>query len=346
MLKLTNLGPSSRIYFRVKSVYLFFRTYLKLGKYWRKKESQKSRQEFQSKNDYRITGSKFFPEKKKEFLIAGPWMGELGFEILYWAPLINSLFCENLLVISRGGTSSIYPSKSKYLELFEHIDQAHWNKFIGRRQRVLGGEKQRSVLPSEISVIKKILKNENINENRIMHPMQMFAMYNFNSKSELFFQIQLLEKLVEDLEFSKIAGKKQNSIFYDVYQREGLTQESLDAFNQVNLKSLIGQFEVQIIRSSYSDNHQFVSLPRDINENTKVTETIVERKSNLQSKITQIMRSKRVITTNGGMAYLSLLLGTPTIAFQGEASHWNPHHDLLAKKLAQLTKTEYEIISI
>src|SRR5438128_835759 len=51
---------------------------------------------------------------RPEPIVVGPWLGEVGFELLYWIPFVAwfaecfDVPRERLLVLSRGGTWSMY----------------------------------------------------------------------------------------------------------------------------------------------------------------------------------------------------------------------------------------------
>lgn len=61
-----------------------------------------------------------------EHVIAGPWTGEVGYELLYWIPLLRWLtrqipdLAERLVAVSRGGVESWYADMtSRYVEVFD-----------------------------------------------------------------------------------------------------------------------------------------------------------------------------------------------------------------------------------
>ncbi len=63
---------------------------------------------------------------KHEHVLAGPWAGEIGYELLYWIPFLRWLtreipeLAEQLTVCSRGGVDSWYADITpRYLELFD-----------------------------------------------------------------------------------------------------------------------------------------------------------------------------------------------------------------------------------
>ncbi len=61
-------------------------------------------------------------------LLVGPWLGEVGYEALYWLPFLHwivehwNLRPDRLVAISRGGVRSWYTGiASRYLELFDFL---------------------------------------------------------------------------------------------------------------------------------------------------------------------------------------------------------------------------------
>src|SRR5438046_809661 len=61
----------------------------------------------------------------REHILAGPWLGEIGYELLYWIPYLRWLregvagFSERLTVCSRGGVDSWYADLTpRYIEVF------------------------------------------------------------------------------------------------------------------------------------------------------------------------------------------------------------------------------------
>lgn len=61
-------------------------------------------------------------------IVAGPWLSEVGYEVLYWAPFLRWVAAayripsSRFIVMSRGGTASWYRDiASRYVEVFDHV---------------------------------------------------------------------------------------------------------------------------------------------------------------------------------------------------------------------------------
>ena len=61
-----------------------------------------------------------------DLIVVGPWLSEVGFELLYWAPFVRKQLGrykvdpERVLVISRGNASGWYqPFTGRYVDIFD-----------------------------------------------------------------------------------------------------------------------------------------------------------------------------------------------------------------------------------
>ena len=75
-------------------------------------------------------------------IVAGPWLGEVGFEVLYWLPFLSWAVAqypelgERLTALSRGGVSGWYePVAVRYLDLFDFHDFEAFQARQSRRNR-------------------------------------------------------------------------------------------------------------------------------------------------------------------------------------------------------------------
>ena len=71
-------------------------------------------------------------------IIAGPWLSEVGFEVLYWIPFLRwfqdryRIDAERIVAISRGGVAEWYGGiAGRYVEIFDHLSPEEF----GRRNR-------------------------------------------------------------------------------------------------------------------------------------------------------------------------------------------------------------------
>jgi len=100
---------------------------------------------------------------QRETIVAGPWLGEVGFELLYWVPFLRwfaerfRLAPDRLLVVSRGGTASWYrPFAAGYREIFDHVPVDEFRTLHDERVAANGEQKQTRVLEFEHRLLRRL----------------------------------------------------------------------------------------------------------------------------------------------------------------------------------------------
>jgi hypothetical protein len=117
-------------------------------------------------------------------IVAGPWLGEVGFELLYWIPFL-AWFVEEfdvrpdrLVVVSRGGTREWYAHVSaRYYDVFDRISVAEFRARNTLRSEELGEQKQIAMTAIDREVLAPVLAAVNGSESRVLHPSTMFHLF-------------------------------------------------------------------------------------------------------------------------------------------------------------------------
>ena len=111
-------------------------------------------------------------------IIVGPWTGEIGFELLYWAPFVRwavekfDLPPERLVVVSRGGTASWYAlANSRYVDVFSVAAPEEF------RARTEATKKQRGVSAFDRDVIRRVRASLGGGATQLLHPALMYALF-------------------------------------------------------------------------------------------------------------------------------------------------------------------------
>ncbi len=118
-------------------------------------------------------------------IVAGPWLGEVGFELLYWVPFLawaaarTPLPRERLVVISRGGTASWYaPFAGRYADVFEHVTPEGFRDAHDARVAAAGEQKQTSVSEFERRIVEAAAARAGIGRWTLLHPSRMYQLFN------------------------------------------------------------------------------------------------------------------------------------------------------------------------
>ena len=101
--------------------------------------------------EWRIERELAFLARGRHPIIAGPWLSEVGFEVLYWIPFLRwfedryRVDRERVIAVSRGGASSWYADVAgAYVDIFDHLDPETFAQRNAERRDVdeSGGQKQ------------------------------------------------------------------------------------------------------------------------------------------------------------------------------------------------------------
>jgi hypothetical protein len=116
-------------------------------------------------------------------IVAGPWLGEVGFELLYWVPFLRWFTArfhvapERLLVVSRGGTAAWYrPFAAGYRETFDYLTPEQFRQRHDERVAANGEQKQTQVLAFERELLRELTTD--VQHRSMLHPSSMYALFN------------------------------------------------------------------------------------------------------------------------------------------------------------------------
>ena len=118
-------------------------------------------------------------------IIAGPWLGEVGFELLYWVPFLAwfagrfGVPAERLLVLSRGGAGCWYQSfATRHADVFEQVTPEWFRAQHDARVRELGEQKQTRVTEFDRELVATAAARSRIGDWSLLHPSRMYELLN------------------------------------------------------------------------------------------------------------------------------------------------------------------------
>lgn len=118
-------------------------------------------------------------------IIIGPWLGEVGFELLYWVPFVAwaverfTLAPERLLVVSRGGTGDWYRHfASTYRDAFAFVSEDEFRARNRQRSEELGEQKQVRLTAFEADLVSLVARASGLGDVAVLHPSLMYRAFN------------------------------------------------------------------------------------------------------------------------------------------------------------------------
>ncbi len=120
-------------------------------------------------------------------IVVGPWLSEVGFEVLYWIPFLRwfedryRVDRERVVAVSRGGVAEWYGDVAAgYVEIFDHIDPATFaRRNAERRERdESGGQKQKTPGALDEELIEIARRHVGRRDATVCHPSLMYRLFN------------------------------------------------------------------------------------------------------------------------------------------------------------------------
>jgi hypothetical protein len=277
-------------------------------------------------------------------VVVGPWLMEIGFELLYWIPYLRAQL-ENLgvckqrvIAVSRGGAESWYGDiAGRYLDLLDFMTPREFHDWTSGQEDggdlLEGNRKPFSAGPFETTILDRVLKPQGIDDYQVIMPSAMYGLFRNIWRRRLGshrFQGHLKPSRLPrpdpiELPFSGpyVAVKFYNSsTFPKTLQYEAL------AGRVVGRLARNGHVVI-LSNAAQLDDHQTLSL-----ENSEGQFQIFDAsrlytpRNNLAVQTALVAHAKELHCTYGGFSYLGPLLGVDTIAYTGTFDFIFTHLDL------------------
>jgi hypothetical protein len=283
-----------------------------------------------------------------DVIVAGPWLGEVGFELLYWAPFLawfterHRIAPERLLVVSRGGTESWYqPFAGSYRDIFSTVSPEAFHALHQQRVATLGEQKQRRVLAFEHDLLRTLAGD--VRHRRMLHPSTMYELFKTYWWGHVGVDWVHRHARYRPLAAPQgmprpVAGPYTAVKFY--FNECFPATEANRQFVRGVLERLVAHGPVVSLTTGLQlDDHGDCAveslgvqpLPRDLApaDNLRVQSAIVAGAS-------------RFVGTYGGFSYLAPFSGVPATVYYSDARGFSNHHLVMAR--SALTRTHGEAL--
>jgi hypothetical protein len=119
-------------------------------------------------------------------IIVGPWLSEVGFEVLYWIPFLRwfedryRVDRERVIAVSRGGVADWYRDVADgYVEIFDHVDPDTFSRRNAERREESesGGQKQTASGALDRDVLAAACSTAGLEHAAVCHPSLMYRLF-------------------------------------------------------------------------------------------------------------------------------------------------------------------------
>jgi hypothetical protein len=262
-------------------------------------------------------------------VVVGPWLSEIGFEVLYWIPLLRRLLQRSgvrpaqVTAISRGGAGDWYAGLADgYVDAHDLMDQ---NEYLaGQESRVdaAGDEKQMQVTALD----RELWRRAGLGDATVVHPLVMYSRLRYWWAGEAgpdelrlrcdWRRFHAPEPPSGQLPERFVAAKPYFSACFPE------TPANLRFVSELLLE-IAGAVDVVLLSTGLRlDEH----AEADLADHPHIHRLgDLEARTNLAEQSRVLARADGLVSTYGGPAYLGSFLGVPTVGIASVPNH-NPRH--------------------
>jgi hypothetical protein len=285
--------------------------------------------------------------------VVGPWLGEVGFEVLYWIPFLHWLFeqdgidRENVTVVSRGGAEPWYRGLAgRYVDVFDHITAKDFRRQTLELWAQTGGlQKQVAVRSWDEQVLDATL-GEGWRDQALLHPQLLYRLFRNVWQGALplrdFLDRAVHRPWVKPDPAGELPGEFTAVRFYfrdsfpDTPENRELVDDVVDR--------LAARRPVVLLNTGVVvDEHADVEPPAS--ERILRPLAGIEAARNLAAQSAVVARASLFVGTYGGLAHLAPFYGVPTVGFASDPREINPVHLTVARRTAVVYDTPLAVVN-
>lgn len=288
-------------------------------------------------------------------IVAGPWLGEVGYEALYWLPFLRwvqdryRLAPERLTIVSRGGVEQWYEGMAaRYVDLFDLLSPGELAARNEARQvrEEGGGRKQSRRGELDDWLLQRVGAN---GRPAVLHPSLLFRLFRDVWQGNL-----PLDFLFTRADFARLPAPPRPSLaglpreyvavkFYSgtAMPDEGDNRERLRAL----VRTVAARTPVVVLDTGLSvDDHRdylFEDIPGVVSARAWMTP-----RTNLGLQSALVAHARYFLGTCGGLAWLAPFMGVPTVAVYADDALLRPHLTIARQAGAEVGAAEFASLDL
>ena len=279
-------------------------------------------------------------------LLVGPFLGEVGFELLYWLPVLRRLLAEvdreRVTVLTRGGAGAWYSDvAASAIDVLDLVPtEGYVDELVARRRRE-GNTKQ--FFPDRLDRRITHLALKRAGDAAVVHPLLMYSRMRFvleglqppgaATRIGDYGRLPFEERALPD-------GCPEDYVAVKLYFSDSFPDgEATRELARRELARLAEESDVVVLTSGTQLDEHVEWVP----EGPRVHDSSswVRPQDNLAVQTALVARARALVATYGGFSYLGPMLGVPTRALYTQAAFQRVHLDVLH---AAYPDARYELV--
>jgi hypothetical protein len=263
-------------------------------------------------------------------IVVGPWTGEVGFEVLYWAPFVEWFRTRwrvderRFVILSRGGVASWYGLPgAQYTDIFSLVSV---DTFRARTDQ--DAHKQRSVALFDRELVESVVTARGLAGVSHLHPEVMYrALAPFWKDEAGFGLVQRFttHRRLEPFDHPAAPALPASYVACRFYFSDAFPDTPANrALARAVVAALSRNSPVVLLSPGIriDDHGDFV---QESSGNVHLIAGSVKAEENLALQTAVISRARAFVGTYGGYAYLAPIFGVPSVALYSHRN-FKLHH--------------------
>jgi hypothetical protein len=268
----------------------------------------------------------------------GPFLGEVGFEVLYWLPMVRWLLAdhgvdrERVTALTRGGAGAWYEDvAARTIDFYDLVDPGAAPARLAERRARAGDQKQLTIDPLD----RELIRAAGLHDAHLLHPIVMFAALRYALAGRA-----PLDAVGERARYRPIdAGPPPPELpatyvalrvyFSDSLPDTPAVRDRLEALTA----ALAEHEEVVVVADDLAYDGHTSWRPRSDSPRVHVTGCGAPAE-NLDRQARIVAGARSFVTTYGGLAQLAPFLGVPCVGLLG-APLANERHYAVCRRAAR-----------
>ncbi len=261
-------------------------------------------------------------------VFVGPWLSEIGFEVLYWIPLLRALLERNgvkpaqVTAISRGGAGDWYAGLADgYVDVHDLMGRDEFLAAQRSRVGTAGDEKQMQLT----SLDRELWRRAGVGDSTVVHPLVMYSRLRYWWAADA--GADELRRRCDWRPFTPPEPSRELPARFVAAKPYFSACFPETPANRRFVAELLGRIAdcVDVVLLSTGlrlDQHAEMDLAG--HERVHSLSGLAAR-TNLAEQTRVLARADAFVSTYGGPAYLGAFLGVPAVGLVSLANH-NPRH--------------------
>ncbi len=266
-------------------------------------------------------------------VLAGPWLGEVGFELLYWIPFLRWVVSEfpglrrQLVIQSRGGVESWYEGLvTRYVDLFTHVTLREFRERFGKffkqtdtydgYTQAAGGRDYSEAEQAIIEIVRREVGAERLN---VLHPSVMYGAFkHIQGSPERAFAAYFPELTRPPVSGFGLELPEQFIAvrFYECFPLPA--SEANQAFVRELVTVLADTLPIVCLNTPMSIDRKHPDFPIDRIESVVTVQQSMTLANNLAVQSAIIGQANAFVGSYGGLSYLPPLYRRPSFSLYSD----------------------------